>query len=155
MAGVLSVGRPRCKHQPSETGGVTQPYFSCVFTKLLKVASASLRLKDFFDLPAFLQMRPCVRGKRNQVRTPAGNLFLPPSLLKPAKLWSFLMPELVRCKERYGALQLWYKVDGGVQWLASFWGRGEAGGCCLHKPRHWLLPQMLLPRHRKASSTSS
>lgn len=73
--GCLSVERPRCKHQPSETGGVTQPYFSCVFTKLLKVASASLRLKDFFDLPAFLQMRPCVRGKRNQVRTSAGILF--------------------------------------------------------------------------------
>lgn len=50
-------------HQPSDTGGVTQPYFSCVFTKLLKVASASLRLKDFFDLPAFLQIRPCRRGK--------------------------------------------------------------------------------------------
>lgn len=49
--------------QPSETGGVTQPYFSCVFTRLLKVASASLRLKDFFDFPAFLQIRPCARGK--------------------------------------------------------------------------------------------
>ena len=64
-----------CKHQPSETGGVTQPYFSCVFTKLLKVASASLRLKDFFDLPAFLQIRPCVRGKRSQVRTSVRLLF--------------------------------------------------------------------------------
>lgn len=58
-SGVLG---PR-QHQPSDTGGVTQPYFSCVFTRLLKVASASLRLKDFLDLPAFLQIRPCKRGK--------------------------------------------------------------------------------------------
>lgn len=50
--------------QPSDTGGVTQPYFSCVFTRLLKVASASLRLKDFLDLPAFLQMRPCRRKEK-------------------------------------------------------------------------------------------
>lgn len=53
----------RRRPQPSETGGVTQPYFSCVFTKLLKVASASLRLKDFFDFPAFLLIRPCVTGR--------------------------------------------------------------------------------------------
>lgn len=60
VAGASPTRRAR---QPSDTGGVTQPYFSCVFTKLLKVASASLRLKDFFDLPAFLQIRPCGRGK--------------------------------------------------------------------------------------------
>lgn len=60
---VAGASPARRGHQPSDTGGVTQPYFSCVFTKLLKVASASLRLKDFLDLPAFLQIRPCGRGK--------------------------------------------------------------------------------------------
>lgn len=152
--GCLSVERPRCKHQPSETGGVTQPYFSCVFTKLLKVASASLRLKDFFDLPAFLQMRPCVRGKRNQVRTPAGILF-PTIFVKTGKVvvlpnaWISVMQGEIR--------SITALVQGGWRGpaLASFWGWGEAGGCCFHKPGHWLLPHMLLPRHRKAFSTSS
>lgn len=63
MAGVSVWRGGRGARQPSEAGGVTQPYFSCVFTKLLKVASASLRLKDFFDFPAFLQIRPCVGRK--------------------------------------------------------------------------------------------
>lgn len=66
--GGRSVSRTAAR-QPSDTGGVTQPYFSCVFTKLLKVASASLRLKDFFDLPAFLQIRPCGRGEKSPVRS--------------------------------------------------------------------------------------
>lgn len=45
--------------QPSDTGGDTQPYFSWVFTRDLKVASASLRLKAFLDFPDFLHIRPC------------------------------------------------------------------------------------------------
>lgn len=49
--------RPRT--QPSDTGGDTQPYFSWVFTRDLKVASASLRLNAFLDFPAFLHIRPC------------------------------------------------------------------------------------------------
>lgn len=49
--------------QPSDTGGDTQPYFSWVFTRDLKVASASLRLKAFLDLPGFLHIRPCEGGK--------------------------------------------------------------------------------------------
>lgn len=67
---VAGASPARPARQPSDTGGVTQPYFSCVFTKLLKVASASLRLKDFFDLPAFLQIRPCRRGRESPVRSP-------------------------------------------------------------------------------------
>lgn len=50
--------------QPSDTGGDTQPYFSWVFTRDLKVASASLRLKAFLDLPGFLHIRPCKAGKQ-------------------------------------------------------------------------------------------
>lgn len=53
--------------QPSDTGGDTQPYFSWVFTRDLKVASASLRLKAFLDFPAFLHIRPCEeRGNRER-----------------------------------------------------------------------------------------
>ena len=53
-----SEGR-RLGAQPSDTGGDTQPYFSWVFTRDLKVASASLRLKAFLDFPDFLHIRPC------------------------------------------------------------------------------------------------
>lgn len=53
-----SEGR-RSGTQPSDTGGDTQPYFSWVFTRDLKVASASLRLNAFLDFPDFLQIRPC------------------------------------------------------------------------------------------------
>lgn len=56
-AAVGGGGRPGA--QPSDTGGDTQPYFSWVFTRDLKVASASLRLNAFLDFPAFLHMRPC------------------------------------------------------------------------------------------------
>ena len=43
--------------QPSERGGVTQPYFSWVFTKDLKEASADLLLNSFGFL-CFLDIRP-------------------------------------------------------------------------------------------------
>jgi len=33
-----------CGDQPSASGGVTQPYFSCVFTRLLNDSSANWRL---------------------------------------------------------------------------------------------------------------
>lgn len=34
--------------QPSASGGVTQPYFSCVLTKFLNVSSANCRLYSLF-----------------------------------------------------------------------------------------------------------
>lgn len=60
--GVMAVWRDA---QPSDTGGDTQPYFSWVFTRDLKVASASLRLKAFLDFPGFRHIRPC-EGKRHR-----------------------------------------------------------------------------------------
>lgn len=63
LAGLVRLARGsearRPSVQPSDTGGDTQPYFSWVFTRDLKVASASLRLKAFLDFPAFLHIRPC------------------------------------------------------------------------------------------------
>lgn len=43
--------------QPSASGGVTQPYFSCVFTKLLKDSSAERLLNSLFVF-GFLATRP-------------------------------------------------------------------------------------------------
>ena len=54
---------PGAAAQPSDTGGDTQPYFSWVFTRDLKVASASLRLKAFLDFPGFLHIRPWGGGE--------------------------------------------------------------------------------------------
>lgn len=61
-------GGRRASPQPSDTGGDTQPYFSWVFTRDLKVASASLRLNAFLDFPAFLHIRPCKDRHRDTGR---------------------------------------------------------------------------------------